>query len=230
MISEWQLELPANPSKATRQFDYDTISDVILHVRYTAREGGGLLRDGAVDNLKTAIDEAQAAGSVRLFSVRHEFPTEWAKFQANPPVPTSATSSRSSLREEHYPFWSQGRLNSVKRVDLVARSTADSIPPSLVVFDKADQNDPTSDTLPRDAELGKLLHGQLTNIDLPSSPVSELKFFFVDRQLGDMWVAITWGRDSYGPHRSSPESHFGAGSPLAATTPAATNFAISTSV
>ena len=77
VISEWQLQLPANPSKGEPcQFDYDTISDVILHIRYTAREGGGLLHDGAVANLKTRIDEAQAAGSVRLFSIRHEFPTE----------------------------------------------------------------------------------------------------------------------------------------------------------
>src|SRR5439155_6781395 len=50
VISEWQLELPANPSNnEPRQFDYDTISDVILHIRYTAREGGGLLRKGAMD-------------------------------------------------------------------------------------------------------------------------------------------------------------------------------------
>jgi hypothetical protein len=37
VVSEWQLELPAD----VRQFNYDTISDVILHLRYTAREGGG---------------------------------------------------------------------------------------------------------------------------------------------------------------------------------------------
>lgn len=77
-ISEWQLEMPAD----LRQFDYDSISDVIIHIRYTAREGGGLLRNGAVANLKERIAEAQAAGSVRLFSVRHEFPTEWAKFKS----------------------------------------------------------------------------------------------------------------------------------------------------
>jgi hypothetical protein len=71
VISEWELELPTNPSKGDpHQFDYDTISDVILHIRYTAREGGGLLRKGAVDNLKAAIEADQAAGSVRLFSVR----------------------------------------------------------------------------------------------------------------------------------------------------------------
>ena len=63
-----------------RQFDYDTISDVILHLRYTSREGGGLLRNGAVANLKTNIEEARAAGSMRPFSIRYEFPSEWAKF------------------------------------------------------------------------------------------------------------------------------------------------------
>ena len=39
-----------------RQFDYETISDVILRIRYTAREGGGLLRKGAVKNLNEAVD------------------------------------------------------------------------------------------------------------------------------------------------------------------------------
>ena len=39
-ISEWRLTLPPE----LRQFDYRTISDVILHLRYTAREGGEALR------------------------------------------------------------------------------------------------------------------------------------------------------------------------------------------
>ena len=39
-VSTWRLELPAR----FRQFDYDTISDVILHVRYTARDGGSAFR------------------------------------------------------------------------------------------------------------------------------------------------------------------------------------------
>jgi hypothetical protein len=34
-------------------------SDVILHIRYTAREGGGLLRNGAVANFNEQIAEAQ---------------------------------------------------------------------------------------------------------------------------------------------------------------------------
>jgi len=197
VVSEWQLELPANPSKNDpRHFDYDTISDVILHLRYTAREGGGLLRKGAVEHVKELIKDGQAAGSVRLFSIRHEFPTEWAKFQGQTPGANQRFELALNLREEHYPFWSQGRLNRVPRLDLLARSTRDPVAGSLDVFDKADKNDATGkkDTLAKDAALGNLLVGKLTKIGLPSSPVSEVKFFLEDREIGDLWVAVTWGK------------------------------------
>ena len=39
-ISSWHLEVPT----AVAQFDYNTISDVIIHVKYTAREGGSELK------------------------------------------------------------------------------------------------------------------------------------------------------------------------------------------
>lgn len=117
VISEWQLELPAE----VRQFDYDTISDVILHLRYTAREAGGLLRVGAVENLKKQIGDAQAAGSVRLFSVRHEFPTEWARFKRASAQPAELTLE---FREEHFPYWSKGRLEAIRQVEVM--TTADN--------------------------------------------------------------------------------------------------------
>ena len=50
--------LPASSSTDGGRFDYGTISDVILHLSYTAREGGTLLRDAAVSNLKTRISKA----------------------------------------------------------------------------------------------------------------------------------------------------------------------------
>jgi hypothetical protein len=197
VVSVWQLELPANPSKKDpAQFDYNTISDVILHLRYTARGGGGLLRKEAVKNVATTIEAAQAAGSVRLFSVRHEFPTEWAKFQGQTPGADQRSELALTLREEHYPFWSQGRLNSVLREDLLARSTKDPIPASLLdVYDKVNDQPAAAKkgTLAKDAALGNLLVGKLTNIGLPSSPVSEVKFFLKDREIGDLWVAVTWG-------------------------------------
>jgi hypothetical protein len=42
-ISSWRLELPSE----VRQFDYNAISDVIVHVKYTSREGGSGLKTSA---------------------------------------------------------------------------------------------------------------------------------------------------------------------------------------
>ena len=190
VISEWQLELPANPSKGDpRQFDYDTISDVILHIRYTAREGGGLLRQGAMNNLKSHIEEAQATGSVRLFSVRHEFPSAWAKFTGVKIEGATQTAELTlELREEHYPYWSQGRLEAVKRVDVLTKTTKDSVE----ITDKADGTG-NMDTLVKDSSLGDLRAGKLTNIPHPP-PTGEVTLYFNDNSMDDLWLAIIWGK------------------------------------
>ena len=76
VISDWRVELP----KEFRQFDYDTISDVILHVRYTARDGGSSLKEQASTELQDAINDVALAqgekGLARFFSAKHEFPSE----------------------------------------------------------------------------------------------------------------------------------------------------------
>lgn len=190
VISEWQLELPANPSKKEPyQFDYDTISDIILHIRYTAREGGSVLRKGAMDNLSMLIGEAQAAGSMRLFSIRHEFPTEWAKFQNQNDSGNQRFELVLNLRPEHYPYWSQGRLNSVKRVDILVSSPE----PVLDVFDKA-ENDGTEkkDSLVKAPKFGNLLVGKLTG---EVKPLGEFRIFFNKRTMREIWIAITWSSE-----------------------------------
>jgi hypothetical protein len=194
VISEWKLQLPADPSKADpAQFDYNTISDVILHFRYTAREGGGLLRSGAVLNLKEAIEEATAVGCVRLFSVRHEFPSEWAKFLNQEPATNEWYELALKLRQEHYPYWSQSRLQGLTRVDILARSTATHVPDKAYLADKADTAAATrnKDTLTKDAKYGGLLVGKLERIALPE-PTGELKLFFEQKTVADLWLGITW--------------------------------------
>jgi hypothetical protein len=71
-ISRWRIEMP----QATNRFDFNSISDVILHVRYTARDGGDTLKKAAMD----AVVSAQPQDGFRLFSLRHEFPNEWRRF------------------------------------------------------------------------------------------------------------------------------------------------------
>lgn len=202
VISEWRLELPANPSKGDPQaFDYETISDVILHIRYTARAAGDPLRKAAADNIKELIGLAQAAGSVRLFSVRQEFPSEWARFQTLVPAAGDRFELALTLRPENYPFWSQRRLPNggfvplgVEGVDVLARPAA-ALPPNLDVFDKPnDTGTPANkDTLIKDQQIyGELLAGKLSNIELPATATQQVKFYFEDRNLDDLWIAIRW--------------------------------------
>lgn len=58
-VSDWQLVLPTTHGTNPQQFNYATVSDIILHLLYTAREGGALLRDAAVANLRVRTDEAR---------------------------------------------------------------------------------------------------------------------------------------------------------------------------
>ncbi|HEY5811066.1 MAG TPA: hypothetical protein VIT23_00230, partial [Terrimicrobiaceae bacterium] len=185
-ISQWQLELPANPSKDDpMQFDYDTISDVILHIRYTAREGGALLRRGAIENLKTAMETAQAAGSVRLFSLRHEFPTEWAKFRSAPSG--NIAELKLNLRNEHYPFWSRGRLDKIKKIELLTNKQLD-------VRYKPGPEDEIKARLKPDPSFGKLRRAELPNDtgQLLEKPTGELKLYLSDNTMKDLFLVVTW--------------------------------------
>lgn len=201
VVSEWQLVLPANPSEGDpRQFDYDTISDVILHFRYTAREGGALLQKGALDNLNNLINEAQAAGSVRLFSLRHEFPTEWAKFKRFKIKDDTKTAELTlSFSEEHFPFWSKGWIEAVTRVDFFAKTDKKSV-------EITEQSDGGGHkvTLSQDIALGNLITGKLpkellTPLSLEPLNADRRSFkiilYFSDNSMEDLWLALTWGKE-----------------------------------
>jgi hypothetical protein len=72
-VSRWRLELPPE----NNFFDMDTLSDVVLHLNYTAREGGDVLRRAANEVAQQYLPGA----GVRFFEVEHEFPDAWHRFQ-----------------------------------------------------------------------------------------------------------------------------------------------------
>ena len=193
-ISQWRIDLPAK----VRQFDFDTIADVILHVRYTAREGGELLKSGATANLQSLLNAGRTIGSVRLFSVRHEFPSEWAKFRSVTIAGATITAGLSlTLLPQHYPFWAQGIVGNtpVKSVQLIAEISDKAV--TVNIYDKADKSG-NNDALSQNPTLGNLLSGNLVKIALPAAVTDAthppLALYFDDNAMNDLWVAITWGK------------------------------------
>lgn len=76
VISRWRLELPS-----VRQFDYQSISDVVMHLKYTAAEGGDYLKQAASKSAIKQLDAiSQALSQTGLhvaLNMRHELSDEW---------------------------------------------------------------------------------------------------------------------------------------------------------
>ncbi len=193
-IGTWQLELPANPSQnEPTQFDYSTISDVILHLRYTARDGGEPFRQAAMTQVQALISSAQAAGSTRLFSIRQEFPTEWAAFRRQRPVEGERYRLGINLRAEHYPFWLRSQLEHVERVDLIAHINSATMT-TISVYETMGASG-REDSLTMTESLGNLFIGTLSSIPLPPEPTGELNLYFDSPMMEDLWIAVTVGSD-----------------------------------
>lgn len=117
-ISTWRLELSGKwDGVELPQFNFDTITDVILHLRYTARDGGESLKDAAVEHLQTGVNQLVSAagerGLFRLFSLRHEFSTEWHRF-----VQSDDDTLTVTLTQQQFPFMFQRRDMTFVAVDL----------------------------------------------------------------------------------------------------------------
>jgi Tc toxin complex TcA C-terminal TcB-binding domain/Neuraminidase-like domain/Salmonella virulence plasmid 28.1kDa A protein len=194
-ISTWRLELPAD----VKQFDYDTISDVILHLRYTASKGGQALRTAAVGELNKPIEEARAAGNVRLFSVRHEFPTEWTKFKSiTIGSATKAVELTLKFRAEHYPFWSQGKVKEAKQIALFAKVKKDMQSNIEVAAEINNEGElvAAKDTLITDTALPGLRAGKLDKVPLPKpihlAPEKKFTLYFNDNSMDDLLILLMW--------------------------------------
>jgi Tc toxin complex TcA C-terminal TcB-binding domain len=111
--STWKLELPQDYPA----FDYTTISDVILHIRYTARQGVDAQKvRKALGDLFQQSDQANLAA---LFSLRHDFPTEWAKYL------NGNDDFSVQIRRDHFPYFVQSRKITISAFDLYGANVTD---------------------------------------------------------------------------------------------------------
>lgn len=120
VISDWQISLP----KENNYFDFASLSDVILHISYTSRNGGGQLTTGA----KVGLQETLPNETAKLFSLKHEFGTEWYKFLN--PLGTADQELIFNIKPEHFPFFIRGKLSTIKikKMDVFVTSNDEAAP------------------------------------------------------------------------------------------------------
>ncbi|MEM8726114.1 MAG: hypothetical protein AAGE86_11400, partial [Pseudomonadota bacterium] len=138
VISKWKLALPA---REIAQFNYNTIADVIMHIRYTS-EYDSSHRDTVEDTLSGAIaafDEIATEEPVvfqQLLSLRYDFPSEWARLAAG-----EVDSVSVALASEHFGYLLGNRGPKISKIELrkkPLRGANDSAAPDLEAqFDRS---------------------------------------------------------------------------------------------
>jgi hypothetical protein len=156
-ISSWQIQL----NNQFRLFDFNTISDMIIHLKYTAREGGDELGAAAATYVNTKINSLALSenktGLFRIFSAKQEFPNNWYRF-LNPVNPGDDQALLVELTNERFPFFAQDKTINVSRVEMAAMIKQPNASDYKAVFSPPFA---VSDmiTLTQDGTFGNLNHG-----------------------------------------------------------------------
>lgn len=131
-VSRWALELfhdvPANDphpdkpdfGKPLRQFDYDTITDAVLHLKYTAREDAGPFKNRVVAHLREHQALHQPSPSLLMLNLRRDFSEAWSRF-LHPTDPAGGNVLELEMAPRLFPFRDQGKKLDVSRISLLAR-------------------------------------------------------------------------------------------------------------
>ena len=95
-VSRWRIELPPE----NNYFDLETLSDLILNLNYTTREGGDLLRRAASE----AAQRHLPGDGLAFFDIRHEFPDAWELFREGLSGRRPSRELRIRLRRNLFPY------------------------------------------------------------------------------------------------------------------------------
>lgn len=193
-ISDWQISMP----KQNNYFDFASLSDVILHVNYTSKNGGGQLASGANAELQEKLPNE----SSKLFSLKHEFSTEWHKFLN--PVGGADQEFVINLKPEHFPFFIRAKLNTIqiKNMDIFIESKDEAAPgyiANIKVTNAASIDDIQIDA---DANFNGVYHtsrnlsaNTLGNVSLKiktNTPGNDFKSL-TGAQIGDIFILLKLG-------------------------------------
>jgi hypothetical protein len=158
VISRWRLQL----SQDCNTFDVNTISDVVMHIKYTAMEETRQILGPA------AKQAAMPQSGACLLSARHEFPGDWNRF-LNPDGNSAGQILAISFRSGHFPFILRGRMISIVQVDIFVQpiegGDLSQIKGEMINLTPQPAGDQLQNPMPTEladvSAYGKLLHGQI---------------------------------------------------------------------
>jgi Tc toxin complex TcA C-terminal TcB-binding domain/Neuraminidase-like domain len=127
VISEWSLELFSDSVSPDfglplRQFDYNTIIDTVLHIKYTAREDAGVFKNGAIKHLREYFSHDEAMPSHLMLDLRRDFGAQWVRF-LKPTNPVNGNVFELEISAHLFPTRDAGKTLKVNTVYLLARCT-----------------------------------------------------------------------------------------------------------
>ncbi len=171
VISTWRIELPTE----IRPFDYDTISDVVLHTRYTARDGGQQLKTAAENSLRRRLNAAAhpdtEEGLFEAVSLASDAPDAWHQLS----TPSGDTVTEVDMGTDQFPaiFRDEGiKINEVVLLMEPREAASDEIAQTDAVTVNVTLTDgsTTEITLTPSERLTGLLESPPTNLDLAVEP------------------------------------------------------------
>jgi Tc toxin complex TcA C-terminal TcB-binding domain/ABC toxin N-terminal region/Neuraminidase-like domain/Putative peptidoglycan binding domain/PA14 domain/Salmonella virulence plasmid 28.1kDa A protein len=110
-IGTWLIEL----RQENNAFDIDSVTDVVLHLRYTARNGGQQLADAA----RTTVADLLASGW-RVFSARTEFADAFYRF-LHPANTTEPLVLELPMPPNRFPFQPSGKRATVQTLRVLIK-------------------------------------------------------------------------------------------------------------
>lgn len=124
VVGDWSLDLPAKYAS----YDKATISDVIMHINYTAKYDGGL-KDDAAAYVDGIVGAALPENLKRVFSLKHEFAEDYHQaFLSNVDMGAGENGRKISftLNHRHFPIFCNGKTITIKEIQVALIPSANN--------------------------------------------------------------------------------------------------------
>jgi hypothetical protein len=122
-VSEWTLSLPPE----TNRIDFSNISDIIVKVQYTAKDGGSKFADD-VKGLLSSASPPYPYTLAKLFDLKQAFGPQWYKFINTPP--------QGGIQQISFPVTDAVLLPNLKDITLTGVAVGMQTPQGTQVSDK----------------------------------------------------------------------------------------------